>query len=164
MNIVRGAFKSFVTVEVQKIKRAAISQVAAEGDVQVNYMLSGQRKLQKLKDQAQEKKQELKAKMDFKSQRREKVRDKIARNAIKYMFISKKRHIFNALRKAAKKQHAFIECVKNVLEKSMYMKGFTQIKNDSWKTYKDKKKYRHIDMMILRFMKANVGEYFDKWK
>jgi len=50
MNIVRGAFKSFVTVEVQKIKRSAISQVAAEGDVQVNYMLSGQRKLQKLKD------------------------------------------------------------------------------------------------------------------
>lgn len=46
----------------------------------------------------------------------------------------------------------------------MYMKGFTKIKNDSWKVYKDQKKYRHIDMMILRFMKANVGEYFDKWK
>lgn len=33
MTVVRGAFKSFVTVEVQKIKKQAIRQVVAEGDV-----------------------------------------------------------------------------------------------------------------------------------
>lgn len=40
--------------------------------------------------------------MDFKEARRDKFRDKMSRNAIKYNFISKKRQIFNALKKAAK--------------------------------------------------------------
>ena len=55
-------------------------------------------------------------------------------------------------------------CVINVLEKSMWMKGFHHIKASTSEDKVNSIKYRHINMFILRFVKRNVGDYFNKWK
>ena len=46
----------------------------------------------------------------------------------------------------------------------MWNKGFQSIKKLARQTHLNKLKYRHINMMILRFMKVNMGDYFNKWK
>ena len=48
-----------------------------------------------------------------------------------WLFISKKRQIFEALRDAGKKQNAFCLCVGRMLEKSMMVKGFAYIQEAS---------------------------------
>ena len=55
-------------------------------------------------------------------------------------------------------------CVINVLEKSMTMKGFHYIKNSGSDNHVRNRKYKRINMAIMRFMKRNMGDYFCKWK
>ena len=46
----------------------------------------------------------------------------------------------------------------------MTMKGFHYIKNTAGEARVGHRKYRHINMAIQRFMKRNMGDYFNKWK
>jgi len=46
----------------------------------------------------------------------------------------------------------------------MWMKGFHHIKASTSEDKVNSIKYRHINMFILRFVKRNVGDYFNKWK
>lgn len=72
--------------------------------------------------------------------------------------------IFESWRVAVKQQKAFLLCVINVLEKSMTMKGFHHIKRSTTEDRVNLTKYRHIKMFILRFLKRNIGDFFNKWK
>ena len=72
--------------------------------------------------------------------------------------------IFNTWYHCVKQQKAFLLCVNNVLTKSMTMKGLIFIKNYARETDIDRRKYRHMNQMILRFLRNNVGDYFSKWK
>ena len=44
------------------------------------------------------------------------------------------------------------------------MKGFHHIKGSTSADKVNGIKYRHIKMFILRFLKRNMGDYFNKWK
>ena len=90
--------------------------------------------------------------------------DALARRNLTLVFVSRKRMIFESWRVAVKQQKAFLLCVINVLEKSMTMKGFHHIKGSTSADKVNSTKYRHIKMFILRFVKRNVGDYFNKWK
>ena len=88
----------------------------------------------------------------------------LARRNITLDFVSRKRMIFESWRVAVKQQKAFLLCVINVLEKSMTMKGYHHIKQAGTDIKTNAKKYRHVKMFILRFLKRNIGDYFNKWK
>jgi len=44
-----------------------------------------------------------------------------------FVMVSRMRMLLNCWRRAAKQQKAFLYCIKNVLEKSLYKKGFYYI-------------------------------------
>lgn len=54
--------------------------------------------------------------------------------------------------------------VRNVLTKSMTNKGFEYIRDASRVNHQNKRKFLLIKLMIGRFLKRNVGEYFLLWK
>ena len=103
-------------------------------------------------------------KAEKKQQKINKTIDALTRRNHQMEFCSRKRKIFENWRFAVKQQKAFLLCVKNVLEKSMQMKGFHYIKNSSSETGIARRKYKRINMAILRFMRRNMGDYFTKWK
>ena len=103
-------------------------------------------------------------KAEKKQQKIDKTINAITRRNHQMEFCSRKRKIFENWRIAVKQQKAFLLCVKNVLEKSMFMKGFHYIKNTSHEVDIARRKYQRINMAILRFMRRNMGDYFTKWK
>ena len=100
----------------------------------------------------------------LKKQKLDKNIKMLTRRNDEWIFVSRKRKIFEAMRTIGKQDRAFVLAVSNVLTKSMWMKGFINIREGSRDNHKDSSQYRHINMMILRFLKGNVGEYFTKWK
>jgi hypothetical protein len=103
-------------------------------------------------------------KIQKKEDKIEKARAALTRRNMTLDFVSRKRKIFESWRFAVKQQRGFLLCVINVLEKSMTNKGFHYIKNSSIDSHVGIRKYKRINMMIMRFMKRNMGDYFNKWK
>ena len=48
----------------------------------------------------------------------------MSKKNITALLVSKKRRVFESWRHAARQQRAFVLCIVNVLEKSIWMKGF----------------------------------------
>lgn len=83
---------------------------------------------------------------------------------IENLFSSRKRCIFEQWRQIAIQNKAFLLCIKNVLEKSMYMKGFFNIQNTRrFKTNREKLR-RHMSMVFLKYTRQTTTNYFSKWK
>ena len=83
---------------------------------------------------------------------------------IDYLFASQKRKIFEQWRLIAKQNKAFLLCIKNVLEKSMYMKGFVNVKNSFRFDGKSDKLFRNMSMIFLKYSKQTTCNYFGLWK
>jgi polyphosphate kinase 2 (PPK2 family) len=81
-----------------------------------------------------------------------------------WIFVSRIRMIFKCWRHAVRQQKAFLICVKNVLEKSMYMKGFYYIKNSHQDTRYSERVHRYMKRFILKALKINCNDSFNKWK
>lgn len=88
----------------------------------------------------------------------------INRKACDLYVVSKKRKMFEAIRDIGKQDRRFLMSVSNVLTKSMLSKGLSCIKEASSEEHTDTQKYRHIKMMIQRFLKKNIREYLSIWK
>lgn len=100
----------------------------------------------------------------LKQQKIDRNRNILARRNADLTFSSKKRKVFEALRDIGKQDRLFVVSVSNLLTKTMLSKGFEYIKEASRDNQKDRKKFRHLNLMILRFLKTNIGEYFSIWK
>jgi hypothetical protein len=83
---------------------------------------------------------------------------------IDYLYASQKRKIFEEWRKIAIQNKAFLLCIKNVLEKSMFMKGFVNIKNSFRFDGKSDKLFRNMNMIFLKYTKQTTCNYFSLWK
>ena len=81
-----------------------------------------------------------------------------------WLFISKKRQIFEALRDAGKKHNAFCLCVGKMLEKSMLLKGFTYIQEASKATDYTNKVHRNMRLLAIKSGRYNMLDAFNKWK
>ena len=88
----------------------------------------------------------------------------LTRRNHEWVFVSRKRIIFESWRHAVKQQKAFMLCVVNVLQKSMTMKGFYYIQNVTRETKSNDRKYHSINQLLLKCAKHNIGDFFNKWK
>ena len=77
---------------------------------------------------------------------------------------SRKRKIFESWRYIAIQNKAFLLSIKNVLEKSMFMKGFVYIKNSTRFSNNRDKLMRHMNMIFLKYTKHTTCNYFSLWK
>ena len=59
---------------------------------------------------------------------------------------------------------AFAICIKNVLEKSLKMKGFVYIKNTARDELQESMKYKMINRMFHKFSKTQQADCFNRWK
>ena len=77
-----------------------------------------------------------------KNTRKESAIDIVTNKNLDKWFVSRKRLLFCSWRHAVIQEKAFVLCVKNVLEKSMFMKGFVGIKEGSRDTKKEEMQYK----------------------
>lgn len=103
-------------------------------------------------------------KQQFKKKRVDKAVNIVIRRSQDLWFSSNKRKVFEALRDIGKQDRAFVMAVSNVLTKSMTNKGFEYIREHARGNHIDRRKFKLIKLMILRFLKRNIGEYFLLWK
>lgn len=101
---------------------------------------------------------------EFKKKRIDKNIAILIRRSQQFESSSKKRKCFEAIRDIGKQDRAFVLAVSNVLTKSMLSHGFENVKQHSRLKFLNQLKYRHINQMILRFMKVNMNEFFGRWK
>ena len=90
--------------------------------------------------------------------------DIMSRRNIDQVYKSRKRVIFEKMRHVIHQEIAFAVCIKNVLEKSLKMKGFVYIKEQSRDELHNTMKYKMINRMFLKFQKTNLADTFNKWK
>ena len=88
----------------------------------------------------------------------------MSRRNVEQIFKSRKRVIFEKMRHVIHQEIAFAICIKNVLEKSLEMKGFVYIKDISRNELHDTMKYKMINRMFHKFSKTNMADCFNKWK
>ena len=77
---------------------------------------------------------------------------------------SRKRQMFESWRQIAIQNKAFLLSIKNVLEKSMFMKGFVYIKNSTRFSNNRDKLMRHMNLIFLKYTKHTTTNYFSLWK
>ena len=61
-------------------------------------------------------------------------------------------------------QRAFLLCVKNVLEKSIWMKGFHYIREGTRDMNKQDKFLRNMNQITIKLAKNYLLSCFNKWK
>lgn len=81
-----------------------------------------------------------------------------------WVYMSRKRMIFLCWRRAVKQQKAFLYCVKNVLEKSMYKKGFVYIAGQNRDIEYTTRVHRALKKFAFRFFQINCSDSMNKWK
>ena len=78
--------------------------------------------------------------------------------------VSRKRMIFEMWRHIGRQEKAFLYCVKNVLEKSMYKHGLESINQFASNDDYTDKVHRAMKRWSLKSSKINMGDSFNKWK
>ena len=81
-----------------------------------------------------------------------------------WMFISKKRMIFNELKKAGKTHNAFCQRVAKLLERSLLYKGLFNIKAAAETQDFTSKVQRRLKAFGARYSRTNQLDAFNKWK
>ena len=72
--------------------------------------------------------------------------------------------IFLCWRRAVKQQKAFLLCIKNVLEKSLYKKGFVYIAGQGRDIDYTNRVHRALKKFTFRFFQINCSYSMNKWK
>lgn len=72
--------------------------------------------------------------------------------------------LFTEWRKASKKGKAFLYSIKNVLEKSMYKKGFVYIHEQMRDHSYTDRVHRITKRFAARFFRLNGSDAFTRWK
>jgi len=98
-----------------------------EGDDEVHAMQYAEIKMEKVRKKADVMMVKSAGEQAFHMNRRDKARAILERRNMTLTFISKKRKVFEALKKTGKQHRAFCLCVSTVLSKSMTTKGFLYI-------------------------------------
>lgn len=164
MLAIRSAFKSFVTQEVQLAKVGAIKSVRLECESEQQYIKFGRETIEKERVRVKAKAVESSNYANFKKKRLDKNISIIVRRSQELEYASKKRKCFEAIRDIGKQDRAFMMAVSNVLTKSLLSHGFETVKFYSRLAFINRLKFRHINQMIIRFMKTNINEFFGRWK
>lgn len=86
------------------------------------------------------------------------------RRSKEWLFMSRKRQIFEALRDIGKKKHAFTICVARMLEKSLMTKGFVYIQEASKTKNYTSNVERNMRLLVLKNARYNELDAFNKWK
>ena len=81
-----------------------------------------------------------------------------------FLCFSRKRMLFTEWRRIGKKQKAFCYAVKNVLEKSLFKKGFVQINEQMRDHSYTERVHRITKRFAARFFRVNANDAFTKWK
>ena len=79
-------------------------------------------------------------------------------------WVSRKRQIFTAWKFCVKQQVAFLLCVKDVLQKSMWAHGFQQIQEASRGTKDNRKRYMLMKKYIFLMQQSKYGLSMTRWK
>ena len=72
--------------------------------------------------------------------------------------------LFTEWRRIGRKQKAFCHAVRNVLEKSLYKKGFTHLSEQMRDHSYTDTVHRITKRFAARFFRVNANDAFTKWK
>lgn len=121
-------------------------------------------RIAKIRKKMDEKSQTLTALSNFKRKRLEKNLDIISRRNVQLLYMSKKRRAFEALRKRGKQERKFVDILVKVLNHAVLTISLTNLKQGAREVIEDRKMYKVLNQLILKFLKTNIGEYFSFWK
>lgn len=79
-------------------------------------------------------------------------------------YMSKKRYILQNWRDYVKREKNFILSVQNVIQKSLWTKGFTEIKQHCRADEKSNRVASVLEKFRMKFWKRTCGNAFSKWR